>query len=80
MLDQEAWVWRQSGAVKGADISDPEGGIRILHEHQTASKSDAYPTIVAAYFGDDAAEARGFLSLGIDSWSGKEICRLGLWN
>lgn len=81
MLDQESWVWRQQlEAATDAGISGAEGAIDILKKYQTATKSDAYPTIVAAYFGDEAAEARGFPSLGMDGWSGKDICRLGLWN
>jgi hypothetical protein len=82
MLDQESWVWQQIGIdlCPESATNGVERSIKVLKQHQTAVKSDSYPTIIAAYFGDDAAEERGFPTVSLHGWSGRDICRNGLWN
>lgn len=86
MLDQEACVWKQyhsdtSSSTGRTDLEGLDSAMELLKQNQDACvQGEGYPTIVAAYFGDKAAEARGFPCLGMKQWSGKELCESGLWN
>lgn len=84
MMKQESWVWKQSWKHSDTDTADRgqdmESALTILKQHQHASIEEDYPTVVAAFYGDQAAEARGHPTLGTKEWNGQKICRLRLWN
>ncbi|KAL3936829.1 MAG: hypothetical protein SGBAC_007942 [Bacillariaceae sp.] len=91
MLDQESWVHRQlqqSGLVKeetnGSSSSQGEGmeaSLKTLKEHKNARIDKSFPTAIAAYYGNEAAERSGYPSLGMNSnWNGQRICASGQWN
>ncbi|CAB9500174.1 expressed unknown protein [Seminavis robusta] len=82
MLDQEAWVYEKGSHHPDTDIKPDQETVQscldILKQNQEASIDNDYPTVVASFYGDEAAQARGYPGIGMDL-SGLDICRLGLW-
>ena len=87
MLSQEAWVWKRYNKNHGQPTIQNEICKDTLPPYLEVSRKYAdlridedFPTISAAFYGDNAASARGYPSVGTSGWSGTEICKHELRN
>jgi len=92
MLAQESWVWNQHYKHNPNQYDDnlrngtittskkKESAIQLLHQYEDATVDNDFPTIVAMYFGDEAAEARGYPVMGMSDTSGRAVSQHGFWD